>query len=172
MQYTLAILVEDEPWILTRMASLFSRRGYNIDSITVGPSEEKGISRIILVLPGTPKLIDQLIKQLYKLIHVLKIQDITNVPCVERQLALIKLRATKESRSKIMEIASIFRIKVVDINECALTLEITGDPGKMYALEKLLIPFEILEVAKTGKISLVRESKINTEFLKYGITNF
>ncbi len=94
------------------------------------------------------------------------------MPCVERELATIKLRVTKESRFKIMEIAFIFHIKVVDINECVLTLKITGDTGKIYTLEKLLIPFEILEVAKTGKSSLVLESRINNKFLKYSIRNF
>jgi acetolactate synthase I/III small subunit len=166
MKHTLSVLVEDESGVLTRIAGLFARRGFNIESLAVGPAEEEGISRITMVLPGDNITVEQLIKQLYKLMNVLKVQDITNAPCVERELMLLKIRATKETRSQILAISKVFRAKVVDLAEESLTLEITGDPGKMAAIEKLLHDFGILEVARTGKISLTRESKVNTEYLK------
>lgn len=166
MKHTLSVLVEDESGVLTRIAGLFARRGFNIESLAVGPAEEEGISRITMVLPGDNVTVEQLIKQLYKLMNVLKVQDITNTPCVERELMLLKINASKESRSQILDIANVFRAKVVDLAENSLTLEITGDPGKMVAMEQLLEKFGILEVARTGKISLTRESKVNTEYLK------
>lgn len=166
MKHTLSVLVEDESGVLTRIAGLFARRGFNIESLAVGPAEEEGISRITMVLPGDHVTVEQLIKQLYKLMNVLKVQNITNAPCVERELMLLKINASKETRPQILAISKVFRAKVVDLAEESLTLEITGDPGKMAAIEKLLQEFGILEVARTGKISLTRESKVNTEYLK------
>ena len=166
MKHTLSVLVEDESGVLTRIAGLFARRGFNIESLAVGPAEGKGISRITMVLPGDNITVEQLIKQLYKLINVLKVQDITNTPCVERELMLLKISATKETRAQILDIAKFFVLKVVDLAENSLTLEITGDPGKIVAIEKLLQKFGILEVARTGKISLTRDSKVNTEYLR------
>ena len=119
-----------------------------------------------MVLPGDNITVEQLIKQLYKLINVLKVQDITNTPCVERELMLLKINATKETRAQILDIANFFRAKIVDLAENSLTLEITGDPGKIVAIEQLLQNFGILEVARTGKISLTRDSKVNTEYLR------
>jgi acetolactate synthase-1/3 small subunit len=166
MKHTLSVLVEDESGVLTRITGLFARRGFNIESLAVGPAEEEGISRITMVLPGNHSTVEQLIKQLYKLINVLKVQDITNTPCVERELMLLKIKASPQSRPQILDIATIFRAKVVDLAESSLTLEITGDPGKIVAIEQLLQKFGILEVARTGKISLTRDSKVNTEYLK------
>ena len=166
MKHTLSVLVEDESGVLTRITGLFARRGFNIESLAVGPAEEEGISRITMVLPGNHTTVEQLIKQLYKLINVLKVQDITNTPCVERELMLLKMKTSKTTRSQILDIATIFRAKVVDLAETSLTLEITGDPGKMVAVEQLLQAFGILEVARTGKISLTRDSRVNTEYLK------
>jgi acetolactate synthase-1/3 small subunit len=166
MKYTLSVLVEDESGVLTRIAGLFARRGFNIESLAVGPAEEEGISRITMVLPGDNLTVEQLIKQLYKLINVLKVQDITNMPCVERELMLLKVKASLKTRPQILDIDKIFRANVVDLAENSLTLEITGDPGKIVAIEQLLYNFGILEVARTGKISLTRESHVNTEYLK------
>jgi acetolactate synthase-1/3 small subunit len=166
MKHTLSVLVEDESGVLTRITGLFARRGFNIESLAVGPAEEEGISRITMVLPGDNITVEQLIKQLYKLMNVLKVQNITTTPCVERELMLLKIKASKENRGQILSIAKIFRAKVVDLAQQSLTLEITGDPGKIVAIEQLLSKFGILEVARTGKISLTRESKVNTEFLK------
>jgi acetolactate synthase I/III small subunit len=166
MKYTLSVLVNNESGILTRMTSLFSRRGYNIESLAVGPAELINISRITMVLPGTKRSINQLIKQLYKLVGIIKVEDVTNVPCVERELMLLKINASTSIRREILEIASIFRAKVVDFGLQSITLEITGDPGKIVVIEKALNKFGIIEVARTGKIALTREYYINTESLK------
>jgi len=166
MKHTLSVLVEDEAGVLTRIAGLFARRGFNIESLAVGPAEQTGISRITMVVPGDEREIEQLTKQLYKLIHVLKVQDITDVPCVERELMLIKVNATPLTRREIIEIAQVFRARVVDLAEDSLTVEVTGDPGKMVAIVQMLQKFGIREIARTGKIALVRESGVNTEYLK------
>lgn len=166
MKHTLSVLVEDEAGVLSRIAGLFARRGFNIESLAVGPAEKKGISRITMVVPGDNRTIEQLTKQLYKLINILKVHDITNVPCVERELVLIKIQISTQNRSAILEIASVFRAKIVDLARDFLILEVTGDPGKMVAIEQLLREYGIVEIARTGKISLIRESNINTELLK------
>ncbi|WRH67102.1 MAG: acetolactate synthase small subunit [Planktothrix sp. GU0601_MAG3] len=167
MKHTLSVLVEDEAGVLTRIAGLFARRGFNIESLAVGPAEQSGISRITMVVPGDDQIIEQLTKQLYKLINVLKVQDITGVPCVERELMLLKVNYnSSNTRSEIIELAQIFRARVVDIGDDALTIEVVGDPGKMVAIVQVLGRFGIREIARTGKIVLVRESGVNTEFLK------
>ena len=169
MKHTLSVLVEDESGVLTRIAGLFSRRGFNIESLAVGPAEQAGISRITMVVPAEDKTIDQLTKQLYKLVNILRVQDISNIPCVERELMLLKVNANASRRSEILEITQIFRARVVDLSESSLIIEVTGDPGKMMAIEQILTPFGITEIARTGKISLTRESKINTEFLRTNV---
>ena len=166
MKHTLSVLVEDEAGVLTRIAGLFARRGFNIESLAVGPAENLGISRIIMVVPGDDQIIEQLTKQLYKLVNVLKVLDITETPCVERELMLVKVNATASMRSEIIEIVQIFRAKVVDVSEDSLTIEVSGDPGKMVAIVRMLNKFGIREVARTGKVSLIRESGVNTEYLK------
>nr|QCI07392.1 acetohydroxyacid synthetase small subunit [Leiomenia cribrosa] len=166
MKHTLSVLVEDEAGVLSRIAGLFARRGFNIESLAVGPAEKEGISRITMIVPGDNRTIEQLTKQLYKLINILKVQDITNVPCVERELVLIKVNASQENRSFILEIANIFRAKVVDMAHEYMILEVTGDPGKMVAIEQMLKQYGIVEIARTGKISLTRASNINTELIK------
>jgi acetolactate synthase-1/3 small subunit len=158
MKHTLSVLVEDESGVLTRIAGLFARRGFNIDSLAVGPAEQVGISRITMGVPGDERTIEQLTKQLYKLVNILKVQDITNVPCVERELMLLKVNTNTTSRSEILEIVKIFRARVVDLADQSLTIEITGNPGKMAAIETILEKFGILEIARTGKIALVRDS--------------
>jgi acetolactate synthase-1/3 small subunit len=158
MKHTLSVLVEDESGVLTRLAGLFARRGFNIDSLAVGPAEQAGISRITMGVPGDERTIEQLTKQLYKLVNILKVQDITNVPCVERELMLLKVSTTSKTRSEILEIVKIFRARVVDFANHSLTIEITGTPGKMAAIEKILSTFGISEIARTGKIALVRET--------------
>lgn len=166
MKHTISVLVEDEAGVLTRIAGLFARRGFNIDSLAVGPAEKIGISRITMVVPGDDSTIEQLIKQLYKLVNVLKVDDITQTPCVERELMLIKINANPSNRSEILDIAQIFRARAVDVSSDTLTLEVVGDPGKMAAIVQMLNKFGIKEIARTGKISLVRDSKVNTEYLK------
>jgi acetolactate synthase-1/3 small subunit len=159
-------LVEDEAGVLTRIAGLFARRGFNIESLAVGPAEQVGISRITMVVPGDESTIEQLTKQLYKLINVLKVQDITLVPCVERELMLIKVNASDSNRAEVIELAQVFRARIVDISEETLTIEVVGDPGKMVAIMQMVHKFGVKEVARTGKISLIRESGVNTEYLK------
>lgn len=166
MKHTLSVLVEDEAGVLTRIAGLFARRGFNIESLAVGPAEQNGIARITMVVPGDDSEIEQLTKQLYKLINVLKVQDITEVPCVERELMLMKVNATSSTRSEIIELAQIFRARVVDVGDDSLTLEVVGDPGKMVAIVQRLSRFGIREIARTGKVALIRESGVNTEYLK------
>ncbi|MFM7192742.1 MAG: acetolactate synthase small subunit [Microcystaceae cyanobacterium] len=166
MKHTLSVLVQDEAGVLTRIAGLFARRGYNIESLAVGPAEQSGVSRITMVVPGDQDTIEQLTKQLYKLINVLKVQDITLTPCVERELMLVKINANASTRAEAIEVAQIFRARAVDVSEDTLTVEVVGDPGKMVAILQMLSTFGIKEVARTGKIALVRESGVNTEYLK------
>jgi len=166
MKHTLSVLVEDEAGVLTRIAGLFARRGFNIESLAVGPAEQMGVSRITMVMPGDDRSIDQLTKQLFKLVNVLNVQDITEVPCVERELMLLKVNAVADVRSEIIELAQIFRAKIVDVSDDFLTVEVAGDPGKMVAIVQMLNKFGIREIARTGKIALTRESGVNTEYLK------
>ena len=166
MKHTISILVEDEAGVLTRIAGLFARRGFNIESLAVGPAEQVGVSRITMVVPGDEHVIEQLSKQLYKLINVLKVQDITEIPCVERELMLVKVNATASNRSEVTELARIFRGRIVDISDDSLTIEVVGDPGKMMAIIQMLNKFGIKEIARTGKIALIRDSGVNTEYLK------
>jgi acetolactate synthase-1/3 small subunit len=170
MKYTLSVLVKNEAGILNRIYSIFARRGYNIESLAIGPSEQFNISRITLVLPGTQRSIEQLIKQLYKLVDIVKIEDLTDVACVERELMMIKISASTLTRPEILEIVNIFRVKIVDFSMDSLILEITGDPGKIVVVKRALKKFGILEMARTGKIALTRDSNINTEILKYKIS--
>lgn len=166
MKHTISVLVEDVAGVLTRIAGLFARRGFNIESLAVGHAEQLGVSRITMVVPGDDRIIEQLIKQLYKQINVIKVQDITESPCVERELMLMKVKATSSTRSEVIELAQIFRARVVDVADESLTLEVVGDPGKMVAIVQVLQKFGIREIARTGKIALTRESGVNTELLK------
>ena len=158
MKHTLSVLVENESGVLTRIAGLFARRGFNIESLSVGPAEQKNISRITMVVPGDDRTIEQLTKQLYKLINVRKVQDITTLPNVGRELMLLKVRFTEETRTEIMDIAKVFNARIVDLASKCLTIEVTGEPEKILALEQLLQKFGILEIAKTGKIALLRHN--------------
>ena len=166
MKHTISVLVEDEAGVLTRIAGLFARRGFNIESLAVGPAEQSGVARITMVVPGDDQIIEQLTKQLYKLINVLKVQDITEVPSVERELMLMKINATSSTRAEIIDLAQIFRARVVDVGDDSITIEVVGDPGKMVAIVQLLSRFGLREIARTGKIALIRESGVNTEYLK------
>nr|YP_009314289.1 Acetohydroxyacid synthetase small subunit [Liagora harveyana]SCW22543.1 Acetohydroxyacid synthetase small subunit [Liagora harveyana] len=170
MKHTLSVLVEDESGVLSRISGLFARRGFNIESLAVGPAEQPGISRITMVVPGDNRTIEQLTKQLYKLVNILKVNDITNIPSVERELMLLKIHASKQYRSDILDIVNIFRARIVDISKTFMILEVTGDPGKIVALEQLLSQYGIVEIARTGKISLTRASNVNTELLRKNLT--
>jgi acetolactate synthase I/III small subunit len=166
MKHTLSVLVQDEAGVLTRIAGLFARRGFNIESLAVGPSEQERLSRITMVVNGDDYVVEQLIKQLYRLINVLKVQDITSTPCVERELMLLKVNANSGSRAEVLGLAAIFRARTVDVSEDSVTLEVVGDPGKIVAIIQVLQKFGLREIARTGKISMTRESRVNTEYLK------
>ncbi len=166
MKHTLSVLVEDEAGVLSRIAGLFARRGFNIESLAVGPAEQGGVSRITMVVPGDDQIIEQLTKQLYKLVNVIKVNDITELPAVERELMLLKINADSKTRSEVLQFVQIFRAKIVDVSDDSVTIEVVGDPGKMVAIVQVLQRFGIREIARTGKIALTRESGVNTEFLK------
>jgi acetolactate synthase, small subunit len=157
--HTLSILVENHYGVLTRVAALFARRGYNIDSLAVGRTEDPDVSRMTIVVYGDDSVIEQVIKQLYKLIEVIKVVHLSKEEYVDRELALIKVAATSETRAEILQIVEIFRAKVVDVGSNTMMIEITGGSEKIVAIEKLLRPFGIKELARTGKVGLLRGAK-------------
>ncbi|MGI6587310.1 MAG: acetolactate synthase small subunit [Peptococcia bacterium] len=159
MKHTLAVLVENSPGVLSRVAGLFARRGYNIESLVVGETEDKTASRITLVVEGDERVIEQVSKQLNKQVEVIKIQDITNEETVDRQMLLIKVSAGPEDRQEILQLMEIFRCRIVDIGRRSLIVEATGDEGKIEAIIQSLRPFGIKELVRTGKVSMVRGSK-------------
>lgn len=157
MKHTIAILVKDHPGVLARVSSLFNRRRFNIDSIAAGHSEKKGITRITIVTEGDEHILEQINKQLNKLVDVLRVKDLPRETSVERELALIKVSTKSvDQRTEIMQLVDTFRGHIVDIDKHALTIEITGTQEKINAKLKLLESFGILEIARTGKISLLR----------------
>jgi acetolactate synthase-1/3 small subunit len=155
-KHTLVALVQDRPGALNRMASLFRRRGFNIESIAVGHSEIPNLSRMTIVVNGSTAMVEQVRKQLDKVIDVVKVADITPDSITSRELALIKVRATSATRSEIIEIADIFRANIVDVAADSLTIEITGDEDKVDSMLKLIRNFGIREIARTGRIAMVR----------------
>ncbi len=154
--HTLAALVEDKPGVLTRVASLFRRRGFNIVSLAVGKSELAGLSRMTFVVEGDQYTVDQATKQLDKLIDVVRVSDITNQDLVARELALIKVKSTPETRGEIIEMVQLFRANIVDVGTKTLVVEITGEEDKINALINLLEPFGIAEMMRTGRVAMVR----------------
>ena len=155
-QHILSVLVENKPGVLTRVTSLFARRGFNIDSLAVGVTEDPTLSRITIVLGGEDTPIEQVTKQLHKLVNVIKIQDLGQAEMVDRELVLYKVNAPAERRHEIIEIANVFRTKIVDVGKNTLTIEATGASDKLCAMEDLLRAYGIKEVARTGKIALSR----------------
>ncbi len=154
--HTIAVLVEDQPGVLTRVAGLFARRGFNIQSLAVGTTDEPGVSRMTMVVDAQRKPLEQVEKQLHKLVNVLKVVEMEAGGAVERELALVKVRTTPENRYQVMEIAQIFRARVIDVAHSALMLETTGPSDKVEALLELLEPYGIVEMARTGRIALSR----------------
>ena len=159
MKHTLSVLVEDESGVLTRIAGLFARRGFNIESLAVGQAEQIGISRITMVVAGDNRTIEQITKHLYKLINVLKVQDITNLPSVERELMLLKVNTVNQNRADILEIVNIFRAKVVDLSENFLIIEVTGDPGKWLPWNNCCINLVLSKLPELGKFLLFENHK-------------
>jgi acetolactate synthase-1/3 small subunit len=156
MKHTLIAIVEDKPGVLNRIASLFRRRGFNIESIAVGSTETVGLSRITVVVDGATTAVEQVRKQLEKLIEVVKIADITQNRIVARELVLIKVKATTQTRSEIIQLVDIFRGNIVDVSPDSVVLEVTGDEEKIDSLILLLKGFGIKEIARTGRIAMVR----------------
>ena len=159
MKHIISVMVENKSGVLAKVAGLFSRRGFNIESLAVGPTDDGAISRITIVVNAENHSIEQITKQLYKLINVIKIQELNPLNIVERELVLIKVSADSKARPEILEIVSIFRANIVDVGKKSLMIEITGSSRKVKALEDLLKPFGILELVRTGKIACMRGAK-------------
>ncbi len=160
MKHTLAILVENKPGVLTRVAGLFSRRGFNIESLAVGVTENADTSRITIVVSGDDHVLEQVEKQLNKLIDVIRVSDIPPDESVSRELALIKVGVDSTTRAEVMQIVDVFRAKIVDVGIKSLVVEVTGDESKIKAMEQLLRQFGIREMVRTGKIAMNRGAKV------------
>jgi acetolactate synthase I/III small subunit len=158
-KHTLSVLVENSPGVLTRVAGLFARRGFNIDSLAVGRTDRNDVSRMTIVVEGDRQLIEQVTKQLHKLIDVIKISNITTDEYVDRELVMLKVSAEPTQRVEIMHIAGIFRARVVDLGAKTLTFECTGNEGKINAFQESLRPYGIKELVRTGKIAMLRGGK-------------
>lgn len=156
MKHTISVLVENQAGVLARIAGLFSARGFNIDSLAVGETEDPSVSRMTIVTHGDDRVIEQIMKQLNKLIDVIKVQDLNEVDMIERELVLVKVAATASTRTELMQIVNTFRAKVVDVNPKSLTIEVTGNQSKIDALLELVRPFGLKSVARTGVIALTR----------------
>jgi acetolactate synthase-1/3 small subunit len=158
-KHTIAVLVENKFGVLSRVAGLFSARGYNIESLSVGETLDPTVSRMTLVVTGDEFVIEQVTKQLHKLIDIIKVNDLTDDDHVERELMLVRVNAEPQHRAEILRTADIFRAKVVDVTPTSFTLEATGDAGKLEALIELLRPAGIQELVRTGKVAIARGSK-------------
>jgi len=155
-RHTVVALMEDESGVLNRVVSLFRRRGFNIDSLTVGPTDVPRMSRMTLVVTGPNSIVEQVVKQLYKIVDVLKISDVSNDETVMRELALVKVSANTTTRPEIMQLVDIFRAKIVDVANDSLIVEVTGSEDKVTSLTQLLKRFGIKEMARTGTVAMVR----------------
>ncbi len=155
-KHVLSILVENQPGVLARIAGLFARRGFNIDTLAVGPTDDPEISRVTLTLDGAVHPIDQVTKQLHKLVNVLKIRDMEPEETIAREMALFKVSAAVENRAEIMQFAEIFRAKIVDISRRTMTIEVTGSAEKVEAFERMIRPHGLVEMVRTGEIAIAR----------------
>jgi acetolactate synthase-1/3 small subunit len=160
--HTVVAIVEDKPGVLMRVSSLFRRRGFNIESLSVGPAEERGLSRMTIVVDGDSAPVEQVEKQLYKLIDVVKVTDLSHEDMVSRELALIKVRANNLNRHELLDIARVFRADVIDMATNTLMLQVVGDDDKIDGLIKMLEPYGIRELSRTGRVAMVRGTKTTT----------
>lgn len=161
MKHTISVLVENQSGVLARVAGLFSARGFNIDSLAVGETEDPSVSRMTIVSTGDDRIIEQIIKQLNKLIDTIEVFDLKEDDKIERELVLIKVKSAAKTRNDIMQVVNTFRAKIVDVNPNSMTIEVTGNSGKVDALLELLRPFGVLEVARTGTIALSRKADLS-----------
>lgn len=156
MKHTLSVLVENKPGVLARVSGLFARRGFNIHSLAVGTTDDASVSRMTIVVDLPDRPLEHVTKQLYKLINVLKVIELEAGASVERELMLMKVKATPESRAQIIELVEVFRAKIVDVTREAITVEVTGAPDKLHAFEDLVRSYGIIELVKTGRVALAR----------------
>ena len=161
-RYTVGVLVDNEPGVLSRVSGLFFRRGFNIDSLAVGPTQDPEVSRITLVVRGDEQKIEQLVQQLYKLICVQKVQVMSNRNSVERQLLLVKVSATVAEREGLMRLVDIFKAKVLDVTKNSMVLQVSGDNDKLASMLSLLADYGILELVRTGVVALERGDGVMT----------
>ena len=155
-KHIVSLLVENKPGVLTRIAGLFARRGFNINTLAVGPTEEDAVSRVTITLDGAVQPIDQVTKQLHKLVNVLKIRDLEPADTLARELAMFKIAADGHSRAEVMQVCEIFRAKIVDVSKRTVVAEVTGTQEKVDAFERLVRPFGLVEMARTGEIAIAR----------------
>lgn len=162
MKHTLVALMEDKPGVLNRVSSLFRRRNYNIESLSVGHSETSDISRMTIVVDGDERVVEQVVRQLSKLVNVTEVINVSHQPSVVRELALIKVLAAPGIRSEIMELTNVFRARIVDVASTTLTVEVTGPENRVNSLIGLLEPYGIEELARTGRVAMVRGGNGNS----------
>jgi acetolactate synthase-1/3 small subunit len=155
-QHTITALVENRPGVLARVCGLFARRGFNIESLAVNITDDPTVSRMTIVVNGDATVLEQITKQLNKLIDVIKVFDYTDLAVVERELAMLKVNAEPKNRAELMQLVDVFRAKIIDISEKTFTIEVTGSVAKVNAMENLLEPYGIQELVRTGKIALMR----------------
>src|SRR5919112_78192 len=155
-KHILSLLVENRPGVLARVAGLFSRRGFNIDTLAVGPTEDPDVSRITLTLDGAVHPIDQVTKQLHKLVNVIKIRDMEPGETVAREMALFRINASVENRAEILQFAEIYDAKVVDVSRRTLTIQVTGDKDKIDSFERMVRPHGLIEMARTGEVAITK----------------
>jgi acetolactate synthase I/III small subunit len=155
-KHILSVLVENKPGVLTRIAGLFARRGFNIDTLSVGPTEDPTISRMTITLDGASHPIDQVTKQLHKLVNVIKIRDLEPEETIEREMALFKVSADGQTRGEIMQLTDIFRGRIIDVSNRTATIEVTGTHDKIEAFEQMIRPFGLVEMVRTGEIAIAR----------------
>lgn len=165
-KHTISVLVANEFGVLARVSSMFSSRGYNISSLCVGETEDPTVSRMTVTVRGDDNVLAQIIQQLNKLVDVIRVEDLTSRSFVERELVMIRVSADNKRRREVLEIAEIFRGKIVDLDEKTMTVEVTGAHGKVYAFMEMMRGFGILEVVRTGEIAIARASSISEESIE------
>ena len=163
MKHTISVLVENRFGVLARVSGLFSSRGFNIDSLAVGETEEPKYSRMTIVVEGDESILEQIMKQLNKLVDVIKVVDMTNQESIERELVLVKVHVTPTTRMEVMQVVQTFRAKIVDVSSTNITVEVTGTDSKIDAMLELFHPYGIKEVVRTGVVSIARRSELNAK---------